>query len=419
MKKYTKKELEKIFLEKYSTEEILNLEEKQCFNNEIKNIIGEIHNTKINAIKPLTAIETYVLRAIYGVNENRCCTTKSNIANELKLTCEMVRQIYTRAHNLLNKRIENSFKLKSNFPDAMSSIDYYDNFNNLKEISIGEIGFSLQSRISLILCGIYTLGDLLKYSEHDIKYFFGINNVTNIKQKLKQKEICLIEDLSIAQRKEIISMATEDKKFNSSIDWISRTGKVSTKLHSEYGLTNIYDLQAFIFKYPNKISLDIINYANNLGFNLKMSIDEQLKNKYKDQQKEVRDLEQISILSLGFSRRTRNCLMRAHICDLQNLLNNGVSGLRQIKNIGEMCYREIVDKVYSMALYFCDEVPSDDKRIEEIITRRDNLFDRYSKVLKQKETLIEENKELDKEIKEVMSQFNFSISGEKNGKVKK
>ena len=62
-----------------------------------------------------------------------------------------------------------------------------------------------------------------------------------------------------------------------------------------------------------------------------------------------------SIDDLDFSVRAYNCLKRAGIHTLQDLVNKSDAEVMKIRNLGKKSLKEVMDKVKDMGLSFRDE----------------------------------------------------------------
>ena len=63
----------------------------------------------------------------------------------------------------------------------------------------------------------------------------------------------------------------------------------------------------------------------------------------------------VSIEDLDFSVRAYNCLKRAGIHTLQDLVNKSESDMMKIRNLGKKSLKEVLDKVRDMGLLLRDE----------------------------------------------------------------
>ena len=62
-----------------------------------------------------------------------------------------------------------------------------------------------------------------------------------------------------------------------------------------------------------------------------------------------------SIEDLDFSVRAYNCLKRAGIHTLQDLVNKSESDMMKIRNLGKKSLKEVLDKIRDMGLVLRDE----------------------------------------------------------------
>ncbi len=62
-----------------------------------------------------------------------------------------------------------------------------------------------------------------------------------------------------------------------------------------------------------------------------------------------------SIEDLDFSVRAYNCLKRAGIHTLQDLVNRSESDMMKIRNLGKKSLKEVLDKIKDMGLTLQDE----------------------------------------------------------------
>ena len=74
----------------------------------------------------------------------------------------------------------------------------------------------------------------------------------------------------------------------------------------------------------------------------------------KEEDPKVKALE-TSIEDLDFSVRAYNCLKRAGIHTLQDLVNKSESDMMKIRNLGKKSLKEVLDKIRDMGLVLRDD----------------------------------------------------------------
>ena len=116
-------------------------------------------------------------------------------------------------------------------------------------------------------------------------------------------------------------------------------------------------------------SLDeIIDKVHSLGYKFKFEIEPDQKQE-EIEQKDISllALDEIAISDLGLSVRSYNCLNRAGINDLSELLENfeSLDDLKRVRNLGRKSLDEIIDKVHSLGYKFKFEIEEEQEKDEE------------------------------------------------------
>ena len=166
---------------------------------------------------------------------------------------------------------------------------------------------------------------------------------------------------------------------------------------------------------------EVIDFVHSLGYNLK---DE---SKISPSVNPKTPLEEFVPV---FPKRAINALKRGGINNLGDLLSKSTSQILEIKHIGEGMLQEIINFVHSLGFGFSDEenIINLDEQIEqqsqennEIAGRiafKSSMLTKYNKLIREKQALLEKEKELDRELAFALETLSKLVGGKDEQKVK-
>ena len=238
-----------------------------------------------------------------------------------------------------------------------------------KKHSIKELPVKFITLVYLHHFGIHSIEDLSNKVE-------TIEEIENILNSIKG----IVED-----DKEKIVKYILDKKNNckESVEHVTTLEELDLSARSYNCLkkgAGINDLSELLEKFESlkdlkrvknmgRKSLDeIIDKVHSLGYKFKFEIEPDQKQE-KIEQKDISllALDEIAISDLGLSVRSYNCLNRAGINDLSELLENfeSLDDLKRVRNLGRKSLDEIIDKVHSLGYKFKFEIEEEQEKDEE------------------------------------------------------
>ena len=161
----------------------------------------------------------------------------------------------------------------------------------------------------------------------------------------------------------------------------------------------------------DKLKEEIDKYLSDRNLTLEEVELEKIKSNENIKQYET---QQIEIEDLNLSPRPYNCLKRAGIICLSDIIEMDLERLKGIKNLGKRSYTEIVDKVHEMGYSIGnkDEIVdiSDSEREDAMFIE---TFNRYKIALEKQKKLEEEKKKFDDVYKEAFQKaYDFYINEE-------
>lgn len=379
-------------------------------------LIDDLCDLSKSAIIKLDENETSVLRMRLGIFNNGQIQTYKNIEKIIEKTKERIRQILYKSY-----KIAYSTMVKEDIPvskkERMSSFDIYD---GIDDFQIGELGLDTRMNNKLYKYNIYTVSDLLGYGTLEFRKM-GLRDISLeiLYSSIHKKNLKLIEELSIDEKRVVVSKSTQEQIDNSSLYWIDGL--------SEEFLNTRIDRKNFIIKgLKNNSSLnpEIVKRALNIGIKLvKTKVDEE------DTVAQSEKIMNVDISDFNLSNRLYNCLCRSNLRTVNDIVKLNSYDLDNIRYLGSKSKEELIEMIHNLGLCFADEDEiiisnKEDNSIQldlQIIglkRKEEQLIKRYNDLTLKKAKLEARSKQLDIEINEVMQQINEMNKGVKNGQTR-
>jgi len=395
-------------------------EEKMRIEAVIEKLVDDLYNTNQSVVYPLTEKNTYIFRKVNGILDNGVCQSQRSVAEELGFAHARIGQILERdiMRELHKYRVSKS-DAKSLSTIKMSSADLIQ-YEESKNIEIGTLNLKGQTIKELRSLDVATLHDLLTLSIQDLKIYFGDITVENIVNVVHSYGLKFIEELSLEEKRQIISNSNIDVVMNSSISWINMSGLSHKNLFKNLGKTNcvlqsIIDLMnqdklVKILGSKNTDTDEIVNYAQLLGFRKEVSEDNFLT---------------MNINKMPFPTKVINALMYHNITNGAELIKISTTALPEISRLGNKSSAEIINYVHNCGYFFADEMEKMQvystaihEQLEDS-SKTDELLARYHALSSEKEQLMIRSGQLDSEINEILAQLNSVNKGVGNGQARK
>ncbi len=256
MNKIEKKDIFDLFVKTY------NIKESDYYI--ITKVVDELYDLSKENVVPLTDLETFVFRKRYGIDNNGGPIKKQLLARKYQIDDNLVNKLMGVIISKLAFRI--NIIEKTEKIDKMSSIDTNDK-KNLQEISVYSFQVSDFIKSKLVRNLIFSLKDLMQLSKRELKNVFNGKNYNELINYINSLGIKFIDDLSINEKKEIISISSSEKINNSSVFFIDGLNNLSNKFFKDYDINDIRSLIININQLPDINRISVSNSIINLGLN--------------------------------------------------------------------------------------------------------------------------------------------------------
>ena len=141
----------------------------------------------------------------------------------------------------------------------------------------------------------------------------------------------------LIENERIVTTETRAKEVRKSFDKMVTYGKKGTLVSRRLALAARILIEHF------EVLTDLNSIADETGLMISKSEDPAVK------------ILETSIDDLDFSVRAYNCLKRANILTLKDLVDKTENEMMKIRNLGKKSLKEVMDKVKDMGLSFRDE----------------------------------------------------------------
>jgi len=331
MNKISKSDLEELFIKKF------NLTNKESAS--LENLVNELYDQNKKTVLPLTELETFVFRKRYGITNNGIPIPKEAISKDYNIGYQKVQKLLNSSLtkflyriNILDRRVKekrfSTFYLKRN----EDSIIDYTNLN--------------QDTIKLLKKeNILTLSDLLELGRIEIKDIVGEKRALDIISYIHSLGYRFIDELTINEKKNIISKYSKEVIDNTSIYFLDSVKKIDYDTLKNINAKTIKD---FIIKkelLPKKSKMLVAKEIIDMGYEIPRT-------DYRSQE-ELLDLD-IAILQLNKS--TYELLKGNQINKVRDLVVLRKDDISILPFLTIRKVNEIINKVHQIGLLFSDEV---------------------------------------------------------------
>lgn len=416
MKTMNREELKEMFKSKWIKNEF-SQEEKIRIEAIIDKLVDDLYNTSQSVVYPLTEKNTYIFRKVNGILDNGVCQTQRSVAEELGFAHARIGQILERImvelHYHRVRRIDS--KALSTIKMSSANLSQNEKTNNIEIGTLNLKGYIIKKLRSL---NVVTLQDLLALSIQDLKIKFGNITGENIVNVVHSYGLKFIEELSLEEKRQIISNSSIDMVMNSSISWIDMSELSHKKLYenlSDCVLKSVIDLinqdeLVKILGTKNNDTYEITNYAQLLGF--KKEVNEE-------------NFLTMNISKMPFPTKVINALKYHNITSGSELIKVKTIDLPQINRLGSKSSEDIINYVHNCGYFFADEIEkmqiystAINEQLEDS-SRTDELLARYHALSSEKKQLMIRSEQLDSEINEILAQLNSVNKGVGNVQARK
>lgn len=340
---------------------------------------------------------------------------------------------------------------KNHLDDVLREKDQTIKKQELMDLMITEVDFPSITYHALKKHGIKTISDIVALKTED---FLRIPNIgqercreiidkihklglyftdENRKHEKSNLEIVLEEeDLEVKSQK-ALSLTVDELNFSTAIRYALK----------RKGINTVADLISFRTTYFSTLSNlgrqrceEIVNKVHSFGlcFANETAIEKE-KDSFIDILSE-KDLEIRTQKALGLSIEeikldtlTSNVLKKFQIKTVADLVAMRTDYFSTMPCLGEKRCQRIIDKVHIFGLCFADEkkeiknnsltITKKDDQLESVISRKQQLLDKYRVLSKEKELLLSREAELDLEINTIISELSLLKNGDKSGQRQK
>ena len=361
--------------------------------------VDELCNLSEEVVTSLDKKETAYLRKRIGVYDNGKVQSYRVVASCYNNLAQNVCTTIHKACNNIVRRIKTG---KTNIVDNRTKMSSLSISKDFYDTDITKL--NLNSRIRRVLNNkVTTIYDLLSYSYDDlIGMGLGPDSIKTLYDVLHSYGLKPIDELTIEERKIVISMSTLEMIDNSSIGWISGIKKAQTKWDNR----TIGELKAFYME-TGELDDEALSYADSIGIHLgkfKMTI-EDINNSYMS----LYEILKISLKNIQMSVRLYHSLRRYGINTIGDVVNNTKMKLRSIKGINDTGMNELTNLIHSLGLVFIDEKTKSYIYARKIYKKLDyfssleevkkqELIDRYNDLSKIKAGLEDVSAEINKAV---------------------
>lgn len=324
--------------ELFSEIESLSQIDQVKYLNAIEHFVNDLYNSSLDIIIPLNEKYTKYARKAFCKNNNKHLNNQRNSNNANIITHNLYKIIKRYIYLQANKSIP--------YRDTLNSIYASDNYQKYYNVPLGYLNISSTMLYGLMNIGCYKIGDLLKYTEIELKRMFDYGTVSNLLSELDSLGLTFAEYLTQQQRASIIKQANQDTILNSSSNWVKVTDYNIGKKQNLYRNCKTINELIEMISIPNiEVPNDLLIAMKALGLNFPI-IDHRINN----QGVNVTNYLEYNVFNLPIQTRTKNALYRNGIHDVQTLITYSKEDLLLLKNINIVGVEEIENALKSFNL---------------------------------------------------------------------
>ena len=356
----------------------------------INKLLDDFYDTTKEGFYGLQDNKLKAIRKLYGVFDNGMCQSRENIAVDFGVTGTTISKYVADATIQFEKYVKNYANIYLQMED-LRELKQKLKGKDLTKISLKDLNLDALSQEYLEELNVKNLDD-----------FFNIddNNLISICQKFN-----IIVPICIAIYKTFqvsIDIKIELLGFsNGVIEELKKRGICFISQFSNFSL-NIADYLHLGVSYENVKKT--IEKAKLLGFQAKIFNKEE-------------SLLFCPIEELDLSVRAFNCLKRADIYNVGDIIKLSEEQINNIRNLGKKPYCEIIDKIHSWGLLMSWETPVVEKENESlqennievdkiannnVEEKNETPIEKYKRLLNEKAMLQQKLLELDTELAELL-----------------
>ena len=271
-----------------------------------------------------------------------------------------------------------------------------------KKHSIKELPVKFITLVYLHHFGIHSIEDLSNKVETIEEIENILNSIKGIVEDDKEKIVKYILDKKNDCKESVEHVTTlEELDFSvRSYNCLKKGAGINDLSELLEKFESLKDLKRV--RNMGRKSLDeIIDKVHSLGYKFKFEIEPE----QKQEETEPKDisllaLDEIAISDLGLSVRSYNCLNRAGINDLSELLEKYESfeDLMKVRNLGRKSLDEIIDKVHSLGYKFKFEIEEEQEKDEESNSATDTDNEKENLI----ETILEQQEKIKSQQVEIL-----------------
>ena len=402
---------------------------------------------KIKAIYPLDETKTELLRQRFGINDEMKQKTLAELGQKFGYNPERIRQICYESLRLLRKRIREIKKIDNQIPIEIQKLLFINaECQSHDEYLTLNSGSDTKNSSSTIINSSLDSFQNEQIISNIKKRFYNSNEYVNIAilmllDKRYVNVYPLDQTQTLAFREYLGINEEKTPKTNAQISKIVGNSNITTLTHEWSKLLSersrkINELfNNYEFDFSKEVQKLIFNSTSYEKFEQNFDmLDADEQEKYFSEKKQVLniynkslDLE-ISIENLELSARTYNAIARSGIKSVNNLISTPKESIKEIRNLGDSSYNELINKIHSLGFKFKDELEEEkDSNISvtntdglgTVTQRRNDLLSKGKQLTEERDTLLRQESELDSRIANAVQNKGNIQNGVQNGTTKK
>ncbi len=309
----------------------------------IEKIVNDLYDESQDVIVPLNKKYTKFARKLFCKHPDNFFKKYKRYSSSISINDKtFMYNLYKILKKYIYLLANNSIPFRNTLNSIYASYNNKDYYN----MPLGYMDLNIVLLYNLMDMGCQTIGDLLKYTEIELKRLFDYATVNTLVSELNLMGLKFAEDLTIDQRALIMKNAEHDTIMNSSANWVNVTDyNINTKQILYRNCKTIHDLVDMI-SVPNvDVPTELLIDMKKLGFNLPI-IDQRLE---KNITKKLNYLD-YNIYDLPIQNRTKNALYRNGIKDVKTLITYSEEELFSLKGLSVRGIEEIKSSIASLNL---------------------------------------------------------------------